>query len=244
MKMEGVCCLFPGKSVFRQQVYVFFSKSQAAGKFLYHAATQVFPFIARYRNNTYSRIRPAGFHQFCQSTYVFFPELRTFKKGISQRIKGKTCPYSRRVGFRLLQVFQESIQRIGSGTIHSFKRQFNGRHVHPLKQNRYILLFKFPARFQTKTHRLGPSLQSIQHQGIYFFQVVLHNKRLPYKPVVVFFCAPYMKHSFQIFGPVIGTNLEPIGCFPYQFFIIISSLQIFNNLLFPLLSGNRWKIFE
>ena len=69
MKMEGVCCLFPGKSVFRQQVYVFFSKSQAAGKFLYHAATQVFPFIARYRNNTYSRIRPAGFHQFCQRTY-------------------------------------------------------------------------------------------------------------------------------------------------------------------------------
>ena len=82
----------------------------------------------------------------------------------------------------------------------------------------------------------------------------LHADGLVYMPVVVRARASYIRElsglgaqepeTFEIFGPVVGTDIESLAGSPYEFALVVSTFQVGLNHLFPLLGRDRREFGE
>ena len=73
-------------------------------------------------------------------------------------------------------------------------------------------------------------------------------------PVVVRARASYIRElsglgaqepeTFEIFGPVVGTDIESLAGSPYEFALVVSTFQVGLNHLFPLLGRDRREFGE
>ena len=244
--------LVDGQPLVHQPHEVFVAGRKGEGQLLDDGRTGVRKVLARHRHHAHALHRGRTAHQTGQHLEALLPAGRAERAGERQTVDDRIEHEVH--GSGLLPALLFDLRQYGFHDVRdAFARKdhFDGRQV-DVAQQRLDLGGRQLLR-EREAQRIDARVEQFERLGVGRFGA-LDRQALVHAPHIV---APRTAHigkfarfggeefeTFEVFGAIVRPDVEPFGCPPHQFALVIGPFEVYRNHLFPLLGRNRREFGE